>query len=98
MKDMPPHAVEMVDRSGKGKVRSTVSSRINYLALVNLKPGPMQDLWVRQAISYAVSVDALLPRHIKGRAPKTSASLPPPTVASAPRSHGEQSVRQTPQS
>jgi hypothetical protein len=32
-------------------VRSTVSSRINYLALVNLNPGPMQDIRVRQAIS-----------------------------------------------
>src|SRR5262249_41436572 len=56
MKDVPPHAAEMVDRSGKAKVRSTVSSRINYLALVNLKPGPMQDLRVRKAIHHAVNV------------------------------------------
>ena len=54
MKDVPPHTVEMLDKSGKAKVRSTVSSRINYLALVNLKPGPMQDLRVRQAIHHAV--------------------------------------------
>ena len=39
MKDVPPHAVDLVDRSGKATVRTTVSSRINYLALVNLKPG-----------------------------------------------------------
>jgi peptide/nickel transport system substrate-binding protein len=44
MKDVPPQAVEAVERSGRAKVRSTVSSRINYLALVNLKPGPMQDV------------------------------------------------------
>ena len=31
MKDVPPHTVEMLDRSGKAKVRSTVSSRINLL-------------------------------------------------------------------
>src|SRR5262249_18236594 len=59
MKDVPPHTVEMLDKSGKAKVRSTVSSRINYLALVNLKPGPMQDLKVRQAINHAVNVDEL---------------------------------------
>ena len=51
MKDVPPHAVDLVDQSGKATVRSTVSSRINYLALVTLKPGPMQDIRVRQAIT-----------------------------------------------
>src|SRR5207244_10873800 len=50
MKDVPPHAVEAVERSGRAKVRSTVSSRINYLALVNVKPGPMQDVRVRRAM------------------------------------------------
>lgn len=51
MKDVPPHAVELVERTGRAKVQATASSRINYLALVNLKPGPMQDLRVRKAIS-----------------------------------------------
>ena len=67
MKDVPPHTVEMLDKSGKAKVRSTVSSRINYLALVNLKPGPMQDMRVRQAIA---------PRHQRGRADPAGAAGP----------------------
>jgi peptide/nickel transport system substrate-binding protein len=80
MKDVPPHAVEMVDKSGKGKVRSTVSSRINYLALVNLKPGPMQDLRVRKAISHAVNVDELIQQVLKGRASKMCGPLSPLNV------------------
>jgi peptide/nickel transport system substrate-binding protein len=75
MKDVPPHAVELVDRSGKAKVRSTVSSRINYLALVNLKPGPMQDLRVRKAINHAVNVDELIQQVLKGRATKMCGAL-----------------------
>jgi peptide/nickel transport system substrate-binding protein len=84
MKDVPPHAVEMVDRSGKAQVRSTVSSRINYLALVNLKPGPMQDLRVRRAINHAVNVDELIQQVLKGRATKMCGSLSPINVDYAP--------------
>jgi peptide/nickel transport system substrate-binding protein len=84
MKDVPPHAVEMVDKSGKGKVRSTVSSRINYLALVNLKPGPMQDLRVRKAISHAVNVDELIQQVLKGRASKMCGPLSPLNVDYTP--------------
>jgi peptide/nickel transport system substrate-binding protein len=80
MKDVPPHAVDLVDRSGKGKVRATVSSRINYLALVNLKPGPMQDLRVRQAIHHAVNVDELIQQVLKGRATKMCGPLSPLNV------------------
>src|SRR5437867_1612046 len=60
MKDVPPHAVDLVDRSGKATVRSTASSRINYLALVNLNPGPMQDIRSRQAISQAITVNVVV--------------------------------------
>jgi len=84
MKDVPPHAVEMVDKSGKAKVRTTVSSRINYLALVNLKPGPMQDLRVRKAINHAVNVDELIQQVLKGRATKMCGSLSPLNVDYAP--------------
>ena len=84
MKDVPPHTVEMVDKSGKAKVRTTVSSRINYLALVNLKPGPMQDLRVRKAINHAVNVDELIQQVLKGRATKMCGSLSPLNVDYAP--------------
>ena len=80
MKDVPPHAVEMTDKSGKAKVRATVSSRINYLALVNLKPGPMQDLRVRKAINHAVNVDELIQQVLKGRATKMCGPLSPLNV------------------
>lgn len=85
MKDVPPQAVEVVDRSGKGKVRSTVSSRINYLALVNLKPGPLQDLKVRKAIHAAVNVDELIQQVLKGRATKMCGPLSPLNVDYSPK-------------
>ncbi|HEY5724442.1 MAG TPA: ABC transporter substrate-binding protein, partial [Methylomirabilota bacterium] len=85
MKDVPPHTVEMLDKSGKAKVRSTVSSRINYLALVNLKPGPMQDLRARQAIHHAVNVDELIQQVLKGRATKMCGPLSPINVDFSPR-------------
>jgi len=75
MKDVPPHALEAVERSGRAKIRSTVSSRINYLALVNLKPGPMQDLRVRRAINHAVDVDELIKQVLRGHASRTCGPL-----------------------
>jgi peptide/nickel transport system substrate-binding protein len=68
MKDVPPQAVDTVNRSGRATVRSTVSSRINYLALETLHPGPMQNVKVRQAINYAVNVDELLKTVLAGQA------------------------------
>ena len=85
MKDVPPLTVELVDRSGKAKVRATVSSRINYLALVNLKPGPMQDLRVRKAIHHAVNVDELIAQVLRGRATKMCGPLSPLNVDYSPK-------------
>ncbi|HEV8310681.1 MAG TPA: ABC transporter substrate-binding protein [Methylomirabilota bacterium] len=85
MKDVPPHSVEMVDRSGRAKVRATVSSRINYLALVNLKPGPLQDVRVRRAIHHAVNVDELIQQVLKGRASKMCGPLSPLNVDYSPK-------------
>ncbi|OLB99838.1 MAG: hypothetical protein AUH30_04030 [Candidatus Rokubacteria bacterium 13_1_40CM_68_15] len=84
MKDVPPHAVEAVERSGRARVRSTVSSRINYLALVNLKPGPMQDVRVRRAMNHAVDVDELIKAVLKGRATRMCGPLAPANVDYAP--------------
>jgi len=84
MKDVPPHAVEAVDRAGRARVRATVSSRINYLALVNLKPGPMQDVRVRRAMNHAVDVDELIRAVLKGRATKMCGPLAPANVDYAP--------------
>ena len=84
MKDVPPHAVEAVERSGRARLRSTVSSRINYLALVNLKPGPMQDVRVRRAINHAVDVDELIKQVLKGRATRMCGPMAPANVDYAP--------------
>src|SRR5437773_1072758 len=84
MKDVPPHAVEAVERSGRARLRSTVSSRINYLALVNLKPGPMQDVRVRRAMNHAVDVEELIKQVLKGRATRMCGPLAPPNVDYAP--------------
>jgi peptide/nickel transport system substrate-binding protein len=85
MKDVPPQNVEMLEKSGKARLRATVSSRINYLALVNLKPGPMQDLRVRKAIHAAVNVDELIQQVLKGRATKMCGSLSPINVDYSPK-------------
>ena len=85
MKDVPPLNVDQVDKSGKAKVRATESSRINYLALVNLKPGPMQDLKVRRAIHHAVNVDELIAQVLRGRATKMCGALSPLNVDYSPK-------------
>ena len=84
MKDVPPHAVEVIEKSGRASLRATVSSRINYLALVNLKPGPMQDLRVRRAMNQAVDVDELIKQVLKGRASRMCGPLAPSNVDYAP--------------
>src|ERR671930_2276775 len=84
MKDVPPHAVEAVEKSGRARLKATVSSRINYLALVNLKPGPMQDVRVRRAMNHAVDVDELIRSVLKGRATRMCGPLAPANVDYAP--------------
>ncbi|HEX6210138.1 MAG TPA: ABC transporter substrate-binding protein [Methylomirabilota bacterium] len=84
MKDVPPHAVEAIEKSGRARLRSTVSSRINYLALVNLKPGPMQDVRVRRAMNHAVDVNELITQVLKGRATRMCGPLSPANVDYAP--------------
>ena len=84
MKDVPPHAVEAIERGGRARLRATVSSRINYLALVNLKPGPMQDVRVRRAMNHAVDVEELIKQVLKGRATRMCGPMAPPNVDYAP--------------
>ncbi len=75
VKDVPPVAVEQVNRSGIAEVRGIPSSRINYVALVNFKSGPLQDRRVRQALNYAVDVDGIITNLYKGRATRIPGAL-----------------------
>ncbi len=75
VKDVPPVAVDQVNRSGLAEVRGVASSRINYLALVNFKPGPLQDRRVRQALNYAVNVDEIVATLFRGRATRIPGAL-----------------------
>src|SRR5688572_6510753 len=84
MKDVPPHTVEAIERSGRAKLRATESSRINYLALVNLKPGPMQDVRVRRAMNHAVDVEELIKQVLRGRATRMCGPLSPVNVDYGP--------------
>src|SRR5216117_3519444 len=84
MKDVPPHTVDAVEKSGRARLRATVSSRINYLALVNLKPGPMQDVRVRRAMNHAVDVEELIKQVLKGHATRMCGPLAPANVDYAP--------------
>src|SRR5258708_15017905 len=72
MKDVPPHAVEAIERSGRARLRATVSSRINYLALVNLKPGPTQDVPLPRAMNHPAHGEALITQRLKRHPTRTS--------------------------
>ncbi len=75
MKDVPPVSVDQVNRGGQTEVRGVPSSRINYVALVNFKSGPLQDRRVRQALNYAVNVDDIIANLFKGRATRIPGAL-----------------------
>ena len=68
MKDVPPQAVDTVNRSGRAAVRPVVSAFLNFLALETLHPGPMQNVQVRQAMNYAINVDEIIKSVLAGRA------------------------------
>lgn len=60
IRDVPGHMVDSVNNSRDAEVRAIPSSRVNYIALVNLKEGPMQSQEVRQAMNYAINVPEMI--------------------------------------
>ncbi|MEM7735608.1 MAG: ABC transporter substrate-binding protein [Deinococcota bacterium] len=70
MKDVPPQVVETVNNAPDTEVRSTVSARINYLAFQTLIDSPVQDVRVREALTYAIDVDELIASVHRGEATK----------------------------
>src|SRR5204863_337431 len=57
---------------------------VDDFALVNLKPGPMQDVRVRRAMNHAVDVDELIKQVLKGRATRMCGPMAPANVDYAP--------------
>lgn len=73
--DVPGHMYDVVNASAESEVRSVPSSRINYIALVNLKEGPMQDKRVRQAMNYAVNIPEIIEHVLDGHATQMAGCL-----------------------
>jgi len=75
IRDVPGHMVDQVNASEVAEVRTIPSSRINYIALVNLKEGPMQDKRVRQAMNYAVNVPEMIEYVLDGYGKQMACAL-----------------------
>ncbi len=58
--NLPPDYLETVKKDKALGVSTAPSSRVMFIALVNTKKGPMQDVRVRQAINHAVDVKSII--------------------------------------
>jgi peptide/nickel transport system substrate-binding protein len=69
---------EQVDslKGGSTRVESIPSDFIMFVAIDTTRPGPLQDKRVRQALNYAVDVDAIATNVVGGLAKRISVSLP----------------------
>jgi peptide/nickel transport system substrate-binding protein len=76
VKDVPVDDMERVEDSDEARIEAIPSSRINYVALVNNREGSVfEDVRVRQAINYAVDVDAIIDGIFQGEATKMAGAL-----------------------
>ncbi|MFB3817799.1 MAG: ABC transporter substrate-binding protein [Candidatus Methylomirabilales bacterium] len=66
--DVPPQAMDQVNKSGTTEIRSVAGRRVIFVAFNALQPGPLQDVRVRQAINYAVDVDKIIRTVMEGNA------------------------------
>jgi peptide/nickel transport system substrate-binding protein len=58
--NLPPDYVDPIKRNPDLAVVKTESARVMFIGLVNTRPGPLQDQRVRQAVNYAVDVQAII--------------------------------------
>jgi peptide/nickel transport system substrate-binding protein len=76
VKDVPVDDMDRVEDSDEARIEAIPSSRINYVALVNNREGSVfEDVRVRQAINYAVDVDAIIDGIFQGEATKMAGPL-----------------------
>lgn len=64
--DLPPDYIQPIKTRAGLKVESVLSARVLFIGLVNTKPGPLQDVRVRQAINYAVDVNGIIKNLLLG--------------------------------
>ncbi len=76
IKDVTVDAMARVNDSGEARTEEIPSSRINYIALVNNREDSVfTDVRVRQAINYAVDVDAIIDGIFQGHATRMAGAL-----------------------
>jgi len=66
--DVPPQSMDQVNGSGTAETRSVAGRRVIFVAFNAVRPGPLQDVRVRQAINHAVDVDKIIRTVMEGNA------------------------------
>jgi len=64
--NVPPHLAKLLDWKGRSFVSKVPSVRVIYMGFDTLKPGPVADKRVRQAIAHAVNMDAIIKKVLGG--------------------------------
>ncbi|RIY00255.1 ABC transporter substrate-binding protein [Aureimonas flava] len=73
--DVPPEDIPSVERNG-GKIENIASDFLYFLAFDTTREGPLQNKLVRQAINYAVDVDAIQEALLNGLGERIALTLP----------------------
>jgi peptide/nickel transport system substrate-binding protein len=74
---VPAFMVSQLEKSKDIEVQSVTSVRNIFFYINTLTKGPLQDKRVRQALNYAVDIEATIKGILKGRAIQTPVNVPP---------------------
>jgi len=74
--DIPPEEIAGLN-TGRTRVMNVASDLLYFVGIDTLKPGPLQDKRVRQALNHAVDADALNRSLLAGLGKRMSITLPP---------------------
>ena len=72
---LPPSLVASVEAAQNAQLKTVESARVIYIGIDTLQEGPLQDVRVRQALNYAVDVDAIVEGIFGGLTTPTSTLL-----------------------